>query len=142
MTLRVKLLHINAKIPTYATAGSAGADLYSVQETVLEPGIAQLISTGVAVSIPAGYEGQIRPRSGLAAKHGITVLNAPGTVDSDYRGEIKVLLINHGQNPYRVSVGDRIAQLVISKVLTPPIEEVVSLETSQRGSGGFGSTGK
>jgi dUTP pyrophosphatase len=117
-------------------------DLYAAETLSLDPGARGAVGTGLGVEIPAGHEGQVRPRSGLALRHGITVLNAPGTIDSDYRGEIKVILINHGDKPYDVSVEDRIAQLVITPVVQATIELVTSLETSDRGEGGFGHTGR
>ena len=129
--------------PFYASERAAGADLKaSVAESVeIAPGCYAAIPTGLFLSIPAGYEVQVRPRSGLAMKHGVTVLNAPGTIDSDYRGEVKVLLINHGEMPFHVNRGDRIAQLVVSSVVTAEFERRDSLDESERGSGGFGSTG-
>jgi dUTP pyrophosphatase len=131
-------------LPVYRTAGSAGADLAARLEAaiVLAPGERRLVATGLRVEIPAGYELQIRPRSGLALEHGVTVLNSPGTVDADYRGEIKVVLINLGDRPFAVKPGDRIAQAVLAKVERAGFEAVDSLEQSQRGAGGFGSTGR
>jgi dUTP diphosphatase len=129
--------------PTYATNGSAGADLRACVDhpVVIAPGARSAVSTGVRLEIPVGYEGQVRPRSGLAAKHGVTILNAPGTIDSDYRGEVKVILVNLSDEPYTISPGDRIAQLVIA-----PVQQVVyiasDLAESERGEGGFGSTGR
>ena len=134
---------INSPLPEYKTAGSAGMDLSSSSsETItIAPGKKALIPTNVVVELPMGYEGQVRPRSGLALKHGITVLNSPGTVDSDYRGEIGVVLINHGENDFEVKFGDRIAQLIIAKYEHCEIVEVTELSESQRGEGGYGSTG-
>lgn len=132
-------------LPTFATAGSAGLDLCSAVEVLLSPGKRRLVPCGIAVEIPDGYEGQVRPRSGLAIKHGVTVLNAPGTVDSDFRGEMGVVLVNHGEHDFIISRGERIAQLVISPVLTRTniiIREVNELSTTARGAGGWGSTGK
>ncbi len=129
--------------PVYATEGSAGADLRSALATplVLAPGERGLVPTGIRLAIPQGYEGQVRPRSGLAIKHGVTVLNAPGTVDSDYRGEVRVILINHGSSEYTIQPGDRVAQLLITPVAQAQfIPEDVNETT--RGSGGFGSTGR
>ncbi len=129
--------------PVYATEGSAGADLRSALATplVLAPGERGLVPTGIRLAIPQGYEGQVRPRSGLAIKHGVTVLNAPGTVDSDYRGEVRVILINHGSSEYTIQPGDRVAQLLITPVTQAQfIPEDVNETT--RGSGGFGSTGR
>lgn len=130
-------------LPAYATADAAGADLLAaVEESVtLAPGAFQIIPTGIAMAIPAGYEVQVRPRSGLAAKHGVTVLNSPGTIDADYRGEVGVILINHGTVPFVVERGMRIAQMVVAPVNTVAWQEVPDLEASERGSGGFGSTG-
>lgn len=133
-----------AKPPHRAHPTDAGADLHAATmlPTDLWPGERALISTGVALAIPEGYVGLVHPRSGLAAKHGVTVLNTPGTIDSDYRGEIKVCLINHGDKPYSVKPGDRIAQLLIQKVELSEFVKTDNLDTTQRGDGGFGSTGK
>ena len=130
-------------LPTYATAGSAGMDLLAAveEDVVLEPGAISLIPTGIRVAIPAGFEMQIRPRSGLAIKHGITVVNAPGTIDSDYRGEIKVGLINLGKEPFSISRGMRIAQAVVARVYRVDWNETDDLPDTQRGAGGFGHTG-
>ncbi|WP_441510008.1 dUTP diphosphatase [Bosea sp. TAF32] len=130
-------------LPAYETAGAAGLDLRAAiaGPLVLAPGERALIPTGLAMQLPDGFEGQVRPRSGLAAKHGVTVLNAPGTVDSDYRGEVKVPLINLGQEAFAIARGDRIAQLVIAPVTHAKLTEVASLEATARGAGGFGSTG-
>lgn len=133
-----------AKLPTRATDGSAGYDLYAAgQYTVRVPaGEQMLIKTGVSISLPQGYEAQVRPRSGLALKHRVTVLNSPGTVDSDFRGEIGVILMNHGVGAFEVKPGDRIAQLVIAKYEVLPWLEVDVLDETDRGTGGYGSTGK
>ncbi len=130
-------------IPAPATGASAGADLLAaVAETVvLAPGASALIPTGVAIQLPSGFEAQVRPRSGLAAKHGVTILNSPGTIDADYRGEIAVILINHGKVPFDVTRGMRIAQMVIAPVFRAQWREVDGLDDSERGAGGFGSTG-
>jgi dUTP pyrophosphatase len=133
-------------LPSPASPGSSGFDLRAAlpedaAETVLAPGERRLIPTGVALEIPAGWEGQVRPRSGLALRHGIGVLNAPGTIDSDYRGEVGVILVNLGQEPFRVARGDRVAQLVFSRAEPVEWEEVETLAASARGEGGFGSTG-
>lgn len=131
-------------IPTYATPGSAGIDLIAAvaQTLIIDPHTYELINTGLTLSIPSGYEGQIRPRSGLALKYGITVLNAPGTIDSDYRGVIQVILINHGQNPFEVTSGMRIAQLVIAPVTQATFTaSETELDQTQRGCKGFGSSG-
>ncbi len=129
--------------PRRASGGSAGFDLCAAVAEPLEiaPGERRLIPTGLAIELPPGWEGQVRPRSGLALTHGLTVLNAPGTVDSDYRGEIGVILIHHGEEPYTVQRGDRIAQLVVAPVADVEWEETQELAASGRGSGGFGSTG-
>ena len=128
-------------LPAYATDGAAGMDVVSAEERVLYPGECAAVSTGIAMAVPEGYELQIRPRSGLALKHGIAVPNTPGTIDSDYRGELKVILINHGNEPYEVRRGDRIAQAVLSPVVRASWLEVHELDATQRGEGGFGSTG-
>jgi dUTP pyrophosphatase len=130
-------------LPTYATEGSAGIDLLAAVDAELElkPGARALVPAGIAIALPHGFEAQVRPRSGLAVKHGLTVLNAPGTIDSDYRGEIKVPLINLGEEPFRITRGMKIAQLVIAAHETAQLEEVTELPSSARGAGGFGSTG-
>ena len=130
-------------VPAPATSASAGADLLAaVAETlVLAPGASALIPTGVAIQLPRGFEAQVRPRSGLAVKHGVTILNSPGTIDADYRGEIGVILINLGDEPFNVTRGMRIAQMVIAPVFRAQWREVDGLDDSERGTGGFGSTG-
>ena len=130
-------------LPQYMTLNASGMDLAAnVPElTVLEPGEFKLIPCGIKIELPSGYEAQVRPRSGLAAKYGVTVLNSPGTIDADYRGEIKVILINHGKNKFTIKRGDRIAQLVISKVVRINILESEHLPETKRGEGGFGHTG-
>jgi dUTP pyrophosphatase len=130
-------------LPARATPDAAGMDLYAAvaDEVVLAPGDRALIPTGIALAVPAGHEAQIRPRSGLALKHGVTVLNGPGTIDADYRGEVGVILINHGTAPFVVRRGDRVAQLVVALVAAAELEEVAVLPDSERGAGGFGSTG-
>ena len=145
--MEVKILQLDKELslPKYETDGSAGMDLYSTKNTWIIPGQISIISTGIAISLPKGYEAQIRPRSGLAAKHGITVVNAPGTIDSDYRGEIKIILTNLSRQQHQVLRGNRIAQMVINRVEQInwlPVETGLDLEQSERGSGGFGSTGK
>ena len=127
--------------PFRATAGAAGYDLHAAEDVTIQPGAFLAVATGYALAIPDGYEGQVRPRSGLAAKHGVTVLNAPGTVDSDYRGEVKVILINHGNVPFGIRRNDRIAQMVIAPVTSTVFEPVSHLPETGRGAGGFGSTG-
>lgn len=128
-------------LPSYATDGSAGLDLRADQPVTLAPGERALVPTGVAVAIPPGFEGQVRPRSGLALRQGVTCLNSPGTVDSDYRGEVGVILVNLGREPVTVQRGDRIAQLVIARVERAELLEAVSLPPTERGEGGFGHTG-
>lgn len=130
-------------LPAYATAGSAGCDLVAAvaEDLVLAPGARALIPTGIAIALPPGTEAQIRPRSGLALRHGVTCLNTPGTIDCDYRGEIGVILINHGAEPFRILRGLRIAQLVVAPVARVAWEEVATLPGTPRGAGGFGSTG-
>ncbi|MDZ4735319.1 MAG: dUTP diphosphatase [Rhodospirillaceae bacterium] len=130
-------------LPAYATSGSAGLDLMAAIATAIDlaPGARDLVPAGITLSLPAGYEAQIRPRSGLALMHGITVLNSPGTIDSDYRGEIKVLLVNHGQDAFRVEPGMRIAQLVVAPVMRIAWAEDAAQPASERGAGGYGSTG-
>ncbi|KRQ86999.1 Deoxyuridine 5'-triphosphate nucleotidohydrolase [Caloramator mitchellensis] len=136
----------NAKdlpLPKYMTDGSAGMDLFAnvYEEIVLEPNKIKLIPTGIVISLPKGFEAQIRPRSGLALKHGISLVNTPGTIDSDYRGEINVILINFGDKPFIIKRGDRIAQMVINRIELPEIVELNELDETQRGEKGFGSTG-
>ena len=142
MKIDVMKTFSNAHLPTYARDGDAGADLYSLHAVNILPGEYKLVSTGIAMAIPQGYVGLIHPRSGLSAKHGITVLNAPGTIDAGYRGEIKVLLINHGKEVYNIERAERIAQLVIQKVENVFFEPVDELDATERGIGGFGSSGK
>ncbi len=149
MTLSVeikKLVHFGElKLPEYETVLAAGADLRAAVEEhaplILQPGARALVPTGLAMALPAGYEAQIRPRSGLAYKHGVTCLNTPGTIDADYRGEVKVLLINHGDIPFKISRGERIAQMVIAPITQPEFISVNELTDTARGEGGFGSTG-
>jgi dUTP pyrophosphatase len=129
-------------LPDYATAGAAGMDVVAAEDVTLAPGARAAIATGFALAIPNGYEVQVRPRSGLALKHGVTCLNTPGTIDSDYRGEVKVILANLGREPFVVERGDRIAQLVPAPVLRADLVEVDSLDATTRGTGGFGSTGR
>jgi dUTP pyrophosphatase len=129
-------------LPAYATAGAAGLDVVAAEDTVLAPGARHAVATGFAIAIPEGYEVQVRPRSGLALKHGITCLNTPGTIDSDYRGEVKVILANLGTEPFAVVRGERIAQLVPAAVQRADLADVDSLDATVRGAGGFGSTGR
>lgn len=146
VTLELKRLEHgrDLPLPAYQSILAAGLDLLAaVDGTItLAPGARALVPTGLAMALPAGFEAQVRPRSGLAAKHGVTVLNTPGTIDADYRGEVKVILINLGDDPFEISRGDRIAQMVIAPVLQADIVEVEVLSATERGSGGFGSTGR
>jgi len=140
-----KVRDAGTKLPHYMTPLSAGMDLCAClegKEVVLEPGTWQLIPTGIAIALPEGYEAEVRPRSGLALKHGVTLLNAPGTVDADYRGEVGCIMINLGQEPFVIEDGDRIAQLVIHQVCRAELEEAEELPASSRGDGGFGHTGR
>ena len=129
-------------VPAYATAGAAGMDVVAAEALTLAPGARAAVATGFAIAIPEGYEVQVRPRSGLALKHGITCLNTPGTIDSDYRGEVKVILINLGEAPFAITRGERIAQLVPAPVQRATLAIVDGLDDTARGSGGFGSTGR
>lgn len=139
----VRVGPVEVPLPAYQSGGAVGLDLCAAvaAPVTLSPGERRLIPTGHAVAIPAGYEGQVRPRSGLALRYGVTVLNAPGTVDPDYRGELQVLLVNHGEAPFTVGLGDRIAQLVICPVAVAELERVDALDETARGAGGYGSTG-
>ncbi|MCG8572115.1 MAG: dUTP diphosphatase [Spirochaetes bacterium] len=139
--IKVKKLNTNAKLPHKATEHAAGYDLFSAEDVIIRPGEYLLVSTALSLEIPHGFEAQVRPRSGLAIKHGITVFNSPGTIDSDYRGEVKVILINHSQKAFTIEKHMRIAQLVFSQVIPVDLAEVNELATTARGSGGFGSTG-
>jgi dUTP pyrophosphatase len=141
LSVKIQRLVPEAQVPQYAHPGDAGADLVAVVDCVIPAGQWLAVPTGLSAEIPIGFELQVRPRSGLAFKKGVTVLNAPGTIDAGYRGEIKVILINHGPEPFEIKAGDKIAQLVVASVVTGLFEEVQELEDSQRGSGGFGSTG-
>ena len=142
-TVRVRRLPsaIGLDLPSYATEGAAGMDVLSAETVNISPGRRYAVATGLAIAIPDGYEIQVRPRSGLALKHGISVPNTPGTIDSDYRGELKIILINHGEDTFAIARGDRIAQLVVAPVTQGVWEEVEDLDDTARGSGGFGSTG-
>jgi len=150
MTIRVELTLLShgegLALPAYQTAHAAGLDLLAAvpadQPLTLPPGRYALVPTGLTIALPEGHEAQVRPRSGLAAKHGVTVLNAPGTVDADYRGEIGVLLINHGAEPFTIKRGERIAQMVIAPVARAELVAVTKLSSTARGGGGFGSTGR
>ncbi|MFH1350755.1 MAG: dUTP diphosphatase [Pseudomonadota bacterium] len=143
--IRVKRLggHQDIALPSYETNGSSGMDLRAAveEDLILRPGEIRLVHTGIAVSIPEGYEGQVRPRSGLALNHGIGMVNSPGTIDSDYRGEIGIIMINWGHKPYTIRRGDRIAQMTLSRVYQAQIVETDHLNPTQRGEGGFGHSG-
>ncbi|QWC57182.1 dUTP diphosphatase [Erythrobacter sp. 3-20A1M] len=128
-------------LPAYATDGAAGMDVVSAEDVIIPPGARHAVATGFAIAIPPGYEVQVRPRSGLALRHGITVPNAPGTIDSDYRGEVKAILINHGTESFAIERGDRVAQLVLAPVTRAVWQEADDLDATARGSDGFGSTG-
>jgi dUTP pyrophosphatase len=141
--VRVRRLAHNADLPlpAYATAGAAGMDVVAAEDVAIAPGARHAVATGIAMAIPHGFEIQVRPRSGLALKHGVTVPNTPGTIDSDYRGELKVILINHGDSTFVVQRGDRVAQLVLAPVTRATWLESDELDATARGVGGFGSTG-
>lgn len=143
ITIRLKRLPHGQglPVPAYATEHAAGMDVVAAEELILAPGARHAVATGFAMAIPAGYEVQVRPRSGLALKNGITCLNTPGTIDADYRGEVKVILANLGSEPFAVKRGERIAQLVPAKVQGASFAEVAELDETERGAGGFGSTG-
>ena len=140
----VRVGPVEVPLPSYQSAGAAGLDLCAALQAplVLEPGERRLVPTGIAVAIPAGHEGQVRPRSGLALRHGLGVVNAPGTIDADYRGEIGIVLINHGKEPVTIQPLSRIAQLVIAPVVRVDVRAVDRLEPTPRGPGGYGSTGE
>jgi dUTP pyrophosphatase len=131
-------------LPSYETPGAAGADLRAAvaEPIALAPGTFARVPTGIAIAVPRGFEAQVRPRSGLAAKHGVTVLNAPGTIDADYRGEVQVILVNHGREPFVVRRGERIAQIIVAPVVHAEWSLVGALDETTRGDGGFGSTGR
>ena len=141
--VKVRLVRADARLPAYMTDEAAGMDLYAcvAEELALPPGARQLVPTGIAIELPPGYEAQVRPRSGLALKHGVTVLNAPGTIDADYRGEVMVLLVNHGDATFVVRAGDRVAQLIVAPVVRARLVVVETLGESARGDGGYGHTG-
>ena len=141
ITIEIQRLHDDLPLPYYATSGSAGMDLCAAEAVTLVAGEWKIVPCGIRIALPLGYEAQIRPRSGLAAKSGVTVLNAPGTIDADYRGEIKAILINHSQEDFSIMRGMRIAQMVIAQVRMADLHEVSKLDETVRGSGGFGSTG-
>ncbi len=141
MYLKVKRLSERAVLPKCAHEGDAGLDLYSIEEMILQPGGSGIVKTGIAIELPENTEAQIRPRSGLALKHNVTVLNSPGTVDEGYRGEICVILINHSNHDYQIQKGEKIAQMVIKPTIKLDVIEVTSLSESSRGQDGYGSTG-
>ena len=141
MTLRFKKIHPDAVLPAYAHEGDAGMDVRSVDDLEIAPGARALVHTGLVMMLPGGCEAQVRPRSGLALKYGVTVLNTPGTIDEGYRGEVGVILANFGDAPFKVNTGDRIAQIVLATVTRADVEEVREVDGTERGGGGFGSTG-
>ena len=141
-TLPVRRLRPDATLPSYAHPGDAGADLTSVEAVTLAPGARAAVATGIAMAIPEGWVGLVHPRSGLARKHGVTVANAPGTIDAGYRGEVLVLLVNHGSEEVTLAAGERVAQLILQQVGLGQIVEVEDLDATERGVGGFGSTGR
>ncbi len=146
MTIRIRISRLphgeGLPVPSYATPGAAGMDVVAAEDLDLLPGQRHAVGTGFRLAIPVGYEIQVRPRSGLAFKHGLSVPNAPGTIDSDYRGELKIILINHGSEPFPIRRGERIAQLVPAAVIVASFDEVAELSDTARGAGGFGSTGQ
>lgn len=141
MKLLVERINENATVPFYAQVGDVGLDLFSIEEAMVNPGERMLIHTGIRIQLPKNTEAQIRPRSGLALKYGITVLNTPGTIDEGYRGEVGIILINHGNEPFLVKENMKIAQMIIKPTITVEVEEVKELGETSRGEGGFGSTG-
>lgn len=141
VTVKVKRCGCDA-LPAYATCGSSGMDIRAAEHAVIKAGGRGCVGTGLYLEIPDGYEAQVRPRSGLALKHGVTVLNTPGTIDSDYRGELRVILANFGENDFNIEPGDRIAQVVFASVVKAELEVVEELGDTERASGGFGSTGR
>jgi dUTP pyrophosphatase len=141
LKIKIKKIKENAVVPKYAHHGDAGVDLYSTEDYILKPGERTLVSTGIAIAIPPGHEAQVRPKSGLALKHGISIVNTPGTVDCEYRGEIGVIVINLGNEDFKIEKGNKIAQMVFNKIEEADFEEVEELDDTTRGDGGFGSTG-
>lgn len=141
MIVKVKRLSPDARMPKLEHEGDAGFDLYSIEDAVLKPMQRKLIGTGISIALEKGYEAQVRPKSGLAIEHGITMLNTPGTIDAGYRGEIKAIVINLGEKEYKIEKGKKIAQVVFAKVESPELIEVQELDSTSRGRGGFGSTG-
>jgi dUTP pyrophosphatase len=142
MILKVKKLAADAALPFYAHPGDAGLDLFANEAVEVKPGESRMVRTGIAIELPQGTEAQVRPRSGLACRHGITVLNSPGTIDEGYRGEVCVILINHGVEPFAVEKGMKIAQMVVQPVVRVEVTEVDELSGTERNTGGFGSTGE
>lgn len=141
MKIKIKKLREDAVTPKYACEGDAGVDLYSCEDYVLNPGERVLVSTGLSIALPIGFEAQIRPKSGLALKYGLSIVNSPGTIDAGYRGEVGVIVINHGNEVFRIEKGKKIAQMIINKVEQVDFEQVDELEESERRERGFGSTG-
>ena len=141
MTVKFRRIDPSASLPSYAHPGDAGMDIRSMEELTIEPGARSLVHTGLVMILPQGYEAQVRPRSGLALKNGVTVLNTPGTIDAGYRGEVGVILANFGSEPFRVEKGSKIAQIVVAPCTRAEIEETVEVDATERGEGGFGSTG-
>jgi len=139
--LKIKLINEDALLPIQANPGDAGLDLFSAEEKIIESGETELISTGIILELPKGTEAQIRPRSGLALKHSVTILNSPGTIDEGYRGEIKIILINHGKKDFKIEKQMRIAQMVIAPIVAVNITQVEEISNTERGTGGFGSSG-
>ena len=141
MILHIAKVHDDAVLPHYVHPGDAGMDLYSIENVEIDPGSTALVRTGLKIAVPEGYEAQVRPKSGLALKHAISLANTPGTIDSGYRGEVQVILINHGREPFQVRKQTKIAQMVICPVVRAELVEVGQLDDTSRGEGGFGSTG-
>lgn len=141
MKLKIQRTDKEVKLPNYAHPGDAGMDVYAAESCVLKPGEHKLIPTGIRIALPEGHEAQIRPKSGLALKHGISIVNTPGTIDEGYRGDVGVIVINHGKEEYAIEKNAKIAQMVINKVESLEVEEVEDLDSTARGEGGFGSTG-
>lgn len=139
--VKIKKIRDNAVIPKYAHKGDAGVDLYSAEDYILKPGERVLVSTGIKIAVPQGYEAQVRPKSGLALNHGISIVNTPGTIDSGYRGEVGIIAINLGKENFKIEKGKKIAQMVFNKVEEAEFEESEELDNTTRGEGGFGSTG-
>jgi len=141
MTVKFRRIDPAATLPSYAHPGDAGMDIRSIEDLVIDPGARKLVHTGLVMMLPPGYEAQVRPRSGLALRNGVTVLNTPGTIDEGYRGEVGVVLANFGSEPFRVEKGSKIAQIVVAPCTRAKIEETVEIDSTERGEGGFGSTG-